>query len=106
MIINPPQDAIGSPEWIGLRRVSDKIPKTFIGYLLMHPLMCEAYRRLQSGKRHARLDPKELLELLIPEIDFEEVVRINSEIELDIISIREKEKEIEKLRLSIDSELI
>lgn len=60
VIIEPPEDALGSTEWVGMRRKSD-VPLVVLGYLLMLPGLLEAYRRLQSGKRHARLDPKELL---------------------------------------------
>ena len=31
----------------------------------MLPDLCEAYRRLQSGKRHARFDPDEFLDLRV-----------------------------------------
>jgi len=40
-------------------------PLLVVTYLLMLPELCEAYRRLQSGKRHARLDPDEMLDLLV-----------------------------------------
>jgi type I restriction enzyme M protein len=102
VIIDPPQDAIGSPEWIGLKR-GNEISKTYIGYLLMHPSLCEAYRRLQSGKRHARLDPNEMLELVVPAIDELELPRIDEEINKSISLIQQKEDEINALRENIDS---
>lgn len=40
-------------------------PLLVVAYLMLLPEMCEAYRRLQSGKRHARLSPAEMLDLLI-----------------------------------------
>ena len=64
VIICPDQAAVGSTEWVGLK-VRDGIPPLLVGYLLMLPRMCECLRRLQSGKRHARLDPEELLELTL-----------------------------------------
>ncbi len=63
VLINPPEDAIGSTEWIGLCP-REGLPVEFVAHLLMLPGLCEAYRRLQSGKRHARFDPTELLDLL------------------------------------------
>lgn len=62
VIINPDPEAIGTPEWIGLN-TKQGFPPILAGYLLMRADLLEAYRRLQSGKRHARLDPRELLEL-------------------------------------------
>ena len=46
VILDPPADAVGSPEWIGLK-LKAEIPKRLVAYLLMLPDMCEAYRRLQ-----------------------------------------------------------
>ena len=64
ILIKPPADALGSTEWIGLRRTAD-LPLELVAYLLMLPDLCEAYRRLQSGKRHARFDPDEFLDLRV-----------------------------------------
>ena len=36
-----------------------------MGYFFMLPELCEAYRRLQSGKRHASFTPDEILDLLV-----------------------------------------
>jgi type I restriction-modification system DNA methylase subunit len=60
VIIDPSPDAIGSTEWVGLK-IEGQIPASVVAYLLMLPAMCEAYRRLQSGKRHARFEPDEFL---------------------------------------------
>lgn len=76
VILNPPPEAIGSTEWIGLK-VKGGLPLCVAAYLLMLPETCESLRRLQSGKRHARLHPVEMLEMKIelpprekwPEID-------------------------------------
>ncbi len=62
VLIQPAETDIGTTEWVGLQ-VKDGMPVLLAAYLLMQPAMCEAFRRLQSGKRHARLDPEELLTL-------------------------------------------
>lgn len=62
IILNPNPSYIGSTEWVGLKILGD-IPSLLLTYILMLPMMLESYRRLQSGKRHARFDPKEFLEL-------------------------------------------
>jgi type I restriction enzyme M protein len=62
---SPPPGALGSTEWVGLTRLSDAVPLNVIAYLLMLPDLCEGYRRLQSGKRHARLSPDEMLDLKV-----------------------------------------
>jgi type I restriction enzyme M protein len=64
VIISPTDGDLGSTEWIGLK-LRRPFPLTLAAYLLMLPHMCEAYRRLQSGKRHARFDPEEFLNLRI-----------------------------------------
>lgn len=62
-IINPEEEAIGTTEWVGLK--CKKSSPRVVGYLLSLPQMREAMRMLQSGKRHARMDAKELLQLKI-----------------------------------------
>ena len=62
IILEPNPEYVGSTEWVGLKSKTT-MPRSVLAYLLMLPEMCEAYRRLQSGKRHARFDPKEFLKL-------------------------------------------
>ncbi|HXS48233.1 MAG TPA: N-6 DNA methylase [Solirubrobacterales bacterium] len=64
IVIEPGQDDLGTTEWIGLKRL-DETPLLVVAYLLLLPEMREAYRRLQAGKRHARLNPPELLDLKV-----------------------------------------
>lgn len=80
IIIRPPAGAIGSTEWIGLK-VKNGLPLSLAAYLLMLPETCEALRRLQAGKRHARLQPHEMLELRIELPPREEWGKINEQIE-------------------------
>jgi hypothetical protein len=63
-IVKPDPDWIGSTEWIGFNTLSE-VPVMTMAYLLMLEEFREAYRRLQSGKRHARLDPREMLALRV-----------------------------------------
>ena len=90
VLIEPPVDAIGSTEWVGLCRNGD-IPVEFVAYLLMLPDLCEAYRRLQSGKRHARFNPSEFLDLRVQLPEAEQVAQIQQHIRdkrAAIISLR------------------
>jgi type I restriction enzyme M protein len=64
IIMEPDAGWLGSTEWVGLSVTTD-IPLIVVAYLLMAPSLCEAYRRLQSGKRHARFDPREFLNLKV-----------------------------------------
>ena len=79
VLVEPPADALGSTEWIGLRRTTD-LPLQFVAYLLMLPDLCEAYRRLQSGKRHARFDPDEFLDLRVQLPDAKDIPRIQRQV--------------------------
>ena len=79
VLIEPPVDAIGSTEWIGLCRNID-VPIEFVAYLLMLPDLCEAYRRLQSGKRHARFSPSEFLDLRVQLPGAEDIAQIQQQI--------------------------
>ena len=82
-------NAIGSTEWVGYQIRAPYKPNV-IGFLLMHEKLCSAYRMLQSGKRHARLNPEELEEIKI---------QINKEKLNDTLAlmIREKEQSISDL---------
>ncbi|WP_454149504.1 N-6 DNA methylase [Microbacterium lacticum] len=75
LIINPDPADIGSTEWVGLK-IKGGVPRMLISYLLLDERLRDAYRRLQSGKRHARLDPKEMLELKVelpPAAEWDEI---------------------------------
>lgn len=78
VLLEPDPADVGSTEWVGLS-LQDGMPRLLAAYLLMESSLCEAYRRLQSGKRHARLDPDELLDLRIslpPRADWDSLVVI------------------------------
>mgnify|MGYP000392730261 CR=1 FL=1 len=60
-----PDRAIGSTEWVGLS-CRYGLSKIVGSYALALPELCSAYRKLQSGKRHARINVEEMLELSIP----------------------------------------
>ena len=101
-----PSDSIGSPEWVGLNITNENYTPTLISYILMLPESCEAYRRIQSGKRHARLDKDEMLKLKFEmpnEESSESISESISEMRDEIVSLREKEKEV---RSSIDFSLL
>lgn len=75
LVIDPNPADIGSTEWVGLR-IKGGVPRMLISYLLLDGRLRSAYRRLQSGKRHARLDPKEMLELKVelpPAAEWEDI---------------------------------
>lgn len=84
VVISPPQGAIGTTEWKGLK-VKTPYGQKEVAYALMLPQLLESYRRLQSGKRHARLDIKEILELKInadpARADSKAITTLSTEIE-------------------------
>ena len=98
-IINPEEEAIGTTEWVGLK--CKKSSPRVVGYLLSLPQMREAMRMLQSGKRHARMDAKELLQLKI-NIDLAKILEQDiQKYEEEINSLKnivmEKRKKIDDL---------
>jgi len=99
MIVDPPENGVGSPEWVGLS-LKQGIDQHTMAYFLMLPQMCEAYRRLQSGKRHARLDPTEMLELrvVLPPnmIELTEVIQKKRD---QVIDLTRQQREV---RMGID----
>ncbi len=99
VIINPPSGSLGSSEWVGFK-IEKNVPTEIMAYLLMHPKMCEAYRKLQSGKRHARLDPSEMLELKISLSD--NLIELNKDVITKRSQIFELRKEEKLLRDQID----
>ena len=97
-IIKPDQSAIGSTEWVGLK-CAEGIDPLSVGYMLMLPQLREAYRCLKSGKRQARLDIKEMLEL---EVDVDPKAADAGNIESVLERISMLEKQIVEARISID----
>jgi len=100
-----PEGSIGSPEWVGLNITDENYSSTLISYVLMLPESCEAYRRIQSGKRHARLDKREMLELKFELPDEEYTDDLSESIEDmkdEIEELREREQEV---RSNIDTSL-
>lgn len=98
-IINPEEEAIGTTEWVGLK--CKKSSPRIVGYLLSLPQMREAMRMLQSGKRHARMDAKELLQLKI-NIDLakileQDIQKYEEEINSLKNTVMEKRKKIDDL---------
>ena len=101
VIISPENDSIGSTEWVGLELMGG-IPKIVAAYLLMLPDMCDAYRRLQSGKRHARFNPKEFIQLRVqlpPISEYDSLATSITEYRRKILDGRRLEQVI---RLGID----
>jgi type I restriction enzyme M protein len=96
VLMDPPADALGSTEWIGLKRTED-YPLIVLAYALMLPEVCEAFRRLQSGKRHARLVPGELLDVRVDLPGSEEAVELAEAIEAkrrEILDLRRSSLEV------------
>jgi type I restriction enzyme M protein len=101
IILGPPPGAIGSMEWIGLK-VKNGLPVSIATYMLMLPETCEALRRLQSGKRHARLQPTEMLELKIELPPREEWGEIDRRIKLLRDDLLKARAQVEDVRVAID----
>ena len=104
LILAPDPGAIGSTEWVGYDIVGD-IPPIVLAYFLMQQEMCEIYRRLQSGKRHARLDPDELLEVRVVLPDAAQWPDLQTQIGDGRASIERLRGEIKTTRDEIDGVL-
>lgn len=98
-IISPPPEAIGTTEWVGLKCNPSSSVKQ-LGYCLLLPQLLDAYRRLQSGKRHARFDIDEVLEL---KVDIDPLSVSNSSLKQIEKNLSELELRQRKLRERIDS---
>lgn len=101
VILGPPAGAIGSMEWIGLK-VKDSLPVCVAAYLLMLPETCEALRRLQSGKRHARLQPTEMLEMKIELPPRDEWSEIDRRVRLLRYGLLKARAKVARVRVEID----
>ena len=94
VLISPAADALGSTEWIGLN-CKTGLPLEYVAHLLMLPDLCEAYRRLQSGKRHARFDPSEFLDLRVQVPTEQVIAKIQEQIAKQrtlIVQLRDQER--------------
>ena len=102
VIISPNTNDMGSTEWVGLKLITE-IPIIVVAYFLLLPDMCEAYRRLQSGKRHARFDPREFLQLSLqlPSPEYYDRIRLSIEKYRDQIIDGRRQEQV--VRSAIDS---
>ncbi|HLO17237.1 MAG TPA: N-6 DNA methylase [Anaerolineales bacterium] len=99
IVISPNPSYIGSTEWVGLKIIND-MPNSVAAYFLMLPELCDAYRRLQSGKRHARFDPDEFLSLRVDmplPAEWEKVASQLKKQRKKIIDMRQEEKSIRSM---------
>lgn len=101
LIICPDAADIGSTEWVGLRRKTN-VPVHVLAYTLMLPDVCEAYRRLQAGKRHARLDPREMLDLRVEVAWQYDWVGLDNEIKRSRDAIQASRVAEKRIRYEID----
>jgi type I restriction-modification system DNA methylase subunit len=101
VMLKPDAKAIGSTEWVGFRILGD-IPPLVLSYFLMQRELSDAYRRLQSGKRHARMDPEEMLELRVTLPDASQWPELLAAIASRRADIERLRTEIAATRLSID----
>ena len=103
---DPSQRWIGSTEWL-LYNLSNTVRDAdYVRYLLLLPEMLEAYRCLQSGKRHARFAEIDFLDLLVPHISPDNQTKLADfarNKERQILEFRRNE---EDARNNIDSEYL
>lgn len=92
---DPDEDWVGSTEWLPYVLTEDAADTDYVRYLLLLPEMLDAYRCLQSGKRHARFNESDFLDLLVPAADEEEQEQIAE-------TARENEALIGQLRAQIE----
>lgn len=93
-IMNPKPDTIGSSELVGLK-LDEKLSALKVNFLFSLPEFREAFRMLQTGKQHPRLQVKDLLELqtnvsidLIPDEELEDATAQIENLRLEMASIR------------------
>lgn len=65
---SPEEDYIGSTEWVPLLVNGRSAKKEFIWALLLSPGARHVFRLLQSGKRHARINMLDFLNILVPNV--------------------------------------
>jgi type I restriction enzyme M protein len=101
-VFEPPAGSLGSTEWVGLKRRTS-FPLPVLMHLLLLRDMCEAYRRLQSGKRHARFDPREFLALKVELPPAGQLPALGRSIEKRRSQIADARKRARTIRESIDA---
>jgi len=90
-INNPSLAWIGSTEWLTYQTASEDVDVDYVKHLLLLPSMLEAYRCLQSGKRHARFNERDFLDLQVPRLSAGEIAELAQK-------ARRGEEIIERLR--------
>jgi restriction endonuclease S subunit len=86
---------IGTSEWLPLKTNLQKTTVLFLKYLLLLPDFLTSYHLLKSGKRHARIAYIDLINILIPLATLQEQQHCER-------SIQNVEKELERLRASLE----
>jgi len=103
-INDPSRRWIGSPEWL-LYTISPLVHDIdYLRFLLLESHMLEAYRSLQSGKRHARFSEYDFLSLMVPCPDPDIQKEIGENCRSRMQAIITKRQEIDALRSEIDNQ--
>ena len=103
LVNDPEKNWIGTPEWLTYTISSRVEDIDYLRFLLLTPEMLEAYRCLQSGKRHARMTEADFLALRVPEHSGEVQKSIADICKSKMEQLKNKRQEIEMLREEIDS---
>ncbi len=62
------QEYIGSTEWVPLDVNTETADKYFMWAFMISPIAKSTFRLLQSGKRHARLNLEDFVNILVPDV--------------------------------------
>lgn len=99
---DPAEDWVGSTEWLPYNITDSAVDVDFVRYLLLLPEMLQAYRCLQSGKRHARFTESDFLDLRVPSFPEEQQEEIARTVRDSEISMQNLKAEIGAARDAID----
>jgi type I restriction enzyme M protein len=99
----PEEEWIGSPEWLLYKVKGQESDIDFVRFLLLLPEMLDAYRCLQSGKRHARLSEDDLLNLRVPAFPYDVRQRLAKVASVKEATAEEYRRKVASTRREIDS---
>jgi type I restriction enzyme M protein len=89
---------LGSTEWVPLRVIPEVALPGYMWGFLISPVARHAFRCLQSGKRHARISPADLLKVMVPRVPRVDQERVVAALQPKWQRIEEARSELQVLR--------